>query len=183
MNSKERDVYKDDNGALAMKGNGQVVDPYDTQLEFWGKFYFSPTITGYEELDKNLTTTNLSRRFKEPEMARHILQVLHILNKYKIKKKTDEVVGYKRYWDEDEEEYVKKPVYNVVVTHLYEKSVNYFLSKFYSLVTTSAAAGGFKTKAFNTRRNESSQTVRDMTESPKMFNFFGRRNKEEQFGG
>ena len=181
MKSKEKEVYDQD--VVAFDKDGKQVDPYDTQLEFWGKFYFSPTIKGYEELDKNLTTTNLSRRFKEPEKARQLLEVLHILNKYKLIKKTDEVVGYKKIWNEDDQIYEKVQVYGVKVVHLYDKSVNYFLSKFYSLVTTSAAAGGFKTKAFNTRRNESSQTVRDLTESPKMFNFFGKRNKEEQFGG
>lgn len=154
-------------------------DPYDTQLEFWGKFYFSPTIRQFEELDKNLTTTNLSRRYKEPELARTILQILHILNKYVIKKvDKSTILGYKEVMSVGKKE--KVPVYKVDVHHVYEKSVKFFISKFYNLVTTSAAADGFKTKAFNTRRIKEEKSVKDLTEKPSTFNFFGNRNNNNE---
>ena len=72
---------------------------YLDEKDFFSQWLFDPAIkdeADYTHLDKNLATTKLSSRFKEPERARLILRALHVLNnpKYYKKKKEYVLIGY-----------------------------------------------------------------------------------------
>lgn len=54
--------------------------------DFESRFMFNPDIkdeADYSHIDKNLSVTKLTSRFKEPEQARSILRALHVLNNNK----------------------------------------------------------------------------------------------------
>lgn len=156
--------------------------------EFFAKFIFNPT-GEHDHISKDLLTTNLRSRYKEPELARAILQALHILANPKYFHKITEtmLIGYKE--NNIDREGV---VIGIVNTPVYEKRDNFiskfpktfrFLKdKFLSLVWTSSARDGFLMKSFNTRTLQREDTLEDKTAVKPQFPFFPQQKKSSGGG-
>ena len=62
---------------------------FGSDKEYVAKFLLTPDIKDFEHFDKNIKTTNLRSKFREPEQVRAILTALHILTNKKYMNKVE----------------------------------------------------------------------------------------------
>lgn len=176
MAKKERiqegkDIQDEEIGFSRRKAKKQRFegDQFANPNSAMANLMFEPDIPGHPEYDKNLTTTNLRSRYKEPEKARTILSSLNILQKYSEAEKVKKMVGYEIVEDEDGKR--KKPVYEEVEVPVYKypRITNHLMDKIRSLVLTSKARDGFAVREHNKRRTETKQTIEDKTKNTRKF--------------
>ena len=139
---------------------------YENSMAFWGDLAFKPDMREHGELDKNVTTTNLRSRFKEPDMARRMLNAFHILKEYTVKKTIRVTDG------EGNERDVMVEVFK------YPKISRKLRNQFQTLITTAKARDGWMVTEYNKSRIEKSETIEDKTESKRGFaSFFQRKHR------
>ena len=132
------------------------VDDYETDFDFYSRFVLSPEIEEYGHIDKNLVITNLNGKLKEPERLRVIMDALHILLRYGLKKEQKVLIGYNQ---EEEAVYQKQQLFDAT----YSKATRFFMQKYRSFITTAAARGGYLFKELNTKRFRSAEAIEDRT--------------------
>jgi hypothetical protein len=175
------------------KTEKEFNDMYLDSQDYESRFIFTPNIeedADYKHLDKNLSITNLSSRYKEPEKAESILKALHTLSNPRYFIEVEEIIhtGFR------EEESVhedlstgekvfvtqKFPVYEKIIVkkNRYPKTYHKLKSAFYALTTTSSARDGHLIKRARTRALERKDTIHDKTEQKNSFGFFKKAKKE-----
>ena len=65
---------------------------FGSDKEYVAKFLLTPDIEDFDHFDKNIKTTNLRSKFREPEYARAILKALHILTNKKYMDETEKTI-------------------------------------------------------------------------------------------
>lgn len=165
---------------------------YLDERHLLSEFLLSPNINDdadFSHIDKNLSITRLSSRFREPEVARGILNALHVLNnpKYFYETKEEAIVGY------EEKELIvngKKAIKTVprvetitVRKNKYPKTFHNLKSKFFSLVTTASARDGHLIRTLSTRKIERSDSIEEKTSAkPNWFGFSNSSNNRNERG-